>query len=549
MVDQESARSTIIFGNDSVTTGLSTPSECYRPTDLAVLCTDDAFALNAPNAAQYMHSPSAMNGFANNGPNGVSAAHTNQPTTDGIYLSNSRAAPDYSAIYTPAPESASSRYNRQMLIPSISISGQQHISSAKILVIGLGGLGSPASLYLAGAGIGRLGLLDDDEVELSNLHRQVVHRESSIQDGITKVQSAIRGCRELNGEIELVGHELKLEVSTREKAEEVIRVVEQYDILLDCTDNPATRYLISDLCVVLGKVLVSGAAQRLEGQITVLNYFLPGDEGRGPCYRCVFPNPPSPEMVKGCGEIGILGPVVGTIGTLMASEALRLVVKGRDEVRKPSMLLYNAWPADPRGMFRSIGLRGKKPDCVACGEEEVLTTKALQKISLQGILNGQMDYVTFCGVVQDIKLLDKEQRVDAAQFLRNMASNARVPEGNGVTGQRRWFNAVLVDTREPHEVEMGPKLSTAVNIPISKILRPDGVMNVVKLLDDGEHDAVMFVCQQGNDSQVAAKKLLDWRTQRESHQTQAKQNVTDSQPRNNIFVGDIIGGYAALDKA
>jgi len=490
-----------------------------------------------------------MNGFANNGTNGLSAARRDQSTTDGIALASTRAASDYSAIYTPAPKSASSRYNRQMLIPSISISGQQHIRSAKILVIGLGGLGSPASLYLAGAGVGRLGLLDDDEVELSNLHRQVVHRESSVHDGMTKVQSAIRGCRELNGEIELVGHELRLDVSTRETAEEVISVIEQYDIVLDCTDNPATRYLISDLCVVLGKVLVSGAAQRLEGQITVLNYLLPGDEGRGPCYRCVFPNPPSPEMVKGCGEIGILGPVVGTIGTLMASEALRLVVKGMDEVRKPTMLLYNAWPADPRGMFRSIGLRGKRADCVACGEEDVLTVKAVQKISRQEILNGQMDYVTFCGVIRDIKLLDKEHRVGATQFLRTMTSNARTLEENEVTSRRKWRNVILVDTREPHEVEMGPKLSTAVNIPISKILRPDGVMEVAKLLDDGEHDAVVFVCQQGNDSQVAAKKLLDWRTQQESDQNGANQNITDSQPRNNIFVGDIIGGYAALDKA
>jgi len=517
--------------------------------DFATRRTDDAFARNARNQTQYTRSASAMNSFANDGTNDTSDFHTNRQTTNGTDSSSSHDVPDYSAVYTPAPELASSRYNRQMLIPSISVPGQQHINSAKILVIGLGGLGSPAALYLAGAGIGRLGLLDNDNVELSNLHRQVVHRESSVQDGMTKVQSAVRGCRELNGEVELVGHELRLDVSTREKAEEVMRVVEEYDIVLDCTDNPATRYLISDLCVVLGKVLVSGAAQRLEGQITVLNYLLPGDGGRGPCYRCVFPNPPSPEMVKGCGEIGILGPVVGTIGTLMATEALRLVSKGTDEVRKPSMLLYSAWPADPRGMFRSIGLRGKRADCVACGDEEVLMVKGSQKISRQGILNGQMDYVTFCGVVQDIKLLDKDQRVDATQFLRTMAGNARTRRASKTTSQRKWLNAILVDTREPHEVEMGPKLSMAANIPISKILRPDGVMHVARLLENGEHDAVVFVCQQGNDSQVAAKKVLDWRAQQESDQTETEENVTDGQPRREIFVGDIIGGYAALDKA
>lgn len=491
----------------------------------------------------------AMNISANDGINGVNAAiDTSQPDTGGISAISSQDTTDFSSIYIPAPALASSRYNRQMLIPSISLSGQQRISAAKILIIGLGGLGSPAALYLAGAGVGKLGLLDDDMVELSNLHRQVVHRELSVNQAMTKVQSAIRGCQELNSEIELVGHAMRLDIGSRQNAEEVMRVVDQYDIVLDCTDNPATRYLISDLCVVLGKILVSGAAQRLEGQITVLNYLLPGDEGRGPCYRCVFPNPPSPEMVKGCGEIGILGPVVGTVGTLMASEVLRLLVKGADEVRKPSMLLYHAWPADPRGMFRSIGLRGKRADCVACGHQEVVEKKGLKRISRQDILDGRMDYVTFCGVLEDIKLLNKEQRVDAAEFLHTVGSNARTLKVHGSGDCRKWHSAVIVDTREPHEVEMGPKVGMSVNIPISRILRPSGVAEVTKLLDDGEHDAVIFVCQQGNDSQVAAKKLLDSRAQQENDQTESKQDIPADQARNNIFIGDIRGGYAALDK-
>ncbi|KAK5952634.1 glycerol-3-phosphate dehydrogenase [Knufia fluminis] len=502
---------------------------------------------------QFSHYTAAMNETDSDGENVANhVADTRAQNTNGVNDTSTHDPTNFSSILTPAPALASSRYNRQMLIPNISLSGQQHISTAKILIIGLGGLGSPAALYLAGAGVGKLGLMDNDTVELSNLHRQVVHRESSVRDGMTKVESAIRGCRELNGEVEVVGHEMRLDLSTREKAEEVMRVVEQYDIVLDCTDNPATRYLISDLCVLLGKVLVSGAAQRLEGQITVLNYLLPGGEGRGPCYRCVFPNPPSPEMVKGCGEIGILGPVVGAIGTLMASEALRLVVKGVDEVRKPSMLLYNAWSVDPRGMFRSIGLRGKRGDCVACGDDEVVEAKGLKKVSRGGIIDGHMDYVTFCGVVEDVRLLDKEQRVDAAEFLSVMGSKGRTPEVDREKQRHKWRNVLVVDTRELHEVEMGPKVEVGVNIPISRILRPNGIDDVAKRLDDGEHDAMIFVCQQGNDSQVAAKKLLDWRAQQQSRRSEADQDITqgtDGRQWDNIFIGDIVGGYAALEKA
>ena len=308
---------------------------------------------------------------------------------DSYASSTTHASP---SVLLPAPALASSRYNRQMLIPSISLAGQQRLSNAKILIIGLGGLGSPAALYLAGSGIHTLGLLDDDQVELSNLHRQVVHRESSVAGKLGKVQSAIQGCKDLNSEVRYVRHEMRL------SSETAMEVISAYDMVLDCTDNPATRYLISDACVVLEKMLVSGAAQRGEGQLVVLNYSIERDSAieeeqdqrtdtssreKGPCYRCVFPRPPSPEMVRGCSEIGILGPVVGTIGTLMACEAIKLTVNGGMFKRgvKPWMLLYNAFSTDPRNMFRSIGLRGRREDCVACGEDGVLASKGLQKIT------------------------------------------------------------------------------------------------------------------------------------------------------------------------
>lgn len=482
---------------------------------------------------------------------------------------------DFSHIYTPAPILASSRYNRQMLIPSISLAGQQRILSAKVLIIGLGGLGSPAALYLAGAGIGTLGLLDNDHVELSNLHRQVVHREDSVQYGLTKVESATRGCRELNSEIKLVDHTMRFSMDgDRTAREKIVDVVKGYDIVLDCTDNPATRYLVSDLCVLLGKTLVSGAVQRLDGQVVVLNYpvlldtadkngaengVLEGGrttvedrsgtiaEQRGPCYRCVFPTPPSPDMVRSCGEIGILGPVVGTIGTLMATETLRLIVKGAEEVRKPTMLLYNAWPTDPRSMFRTIGLRGHRKDCLACGDEAVLGEKGLRKITQDEILEGRLDYIAFCGLLEDVNVLDAEQRIAAVDFLRMQT------ERSGLGKLERCTSLVVIDTREPCEVAMGPKIAKSVNIPLTRILRQDGsVEEIEALLDDGMHDSLLFVCQKGNDSQIAAQKIINMREKRV--ESGSKVNGVKSISIGNghssaIFIGDIAGGLVALEKA
>ena len=444
----------------------------------------------------------------------------------------------YASIYTPAPALASSRYNRQMLIPSISLPGQHKIATASILIIGLGGLGSPAALYLAGAGISKLGLLDNDQVELSNLHRQVVHNESAVNSGLSKVQSAARSCRSLNSEIDIIPHEMLLDISNSENARNVFEVISAYDIVLDCTDNPATRYLISDLCVLLGKVLVSGAAQKLEGQVTVLNYPLPDSEERGPCYRCLFPTPPSPEMVKSCGEIGILGPVVGTIGTLMASEALRLIVRGVDEARKSTMLMYNAWPSDPRSMFRSFGLRGRRPDCLSCGAADVVAGKGQVKITRDSLLDGSLDYATFCGRTQPVKVLDQDHRITARSFMKGLSST------HDPTDTASWRKPIVIDVRESHEIEMGSKVNHSNPLPFSRFLRQDqGVTELQDIISREKPDAVLFICQQGNDSQIAAQKFID---------TQAPTTGDSAapQPANHkaMFIGDVIGGFASLDK-
>jgi adenylyltransferase and sulfurtransferase len=381
----------------------------------------------------------------------------------------------------PAPSLASSRYNRQLLLPQLRIRGQELLLSSRVLVVGLGGLGSPAALYLSGAGVGTLGLMDGDDVELSNLHRQIVHTEEAARTKMSKVGSALARCRELNSEIKYICHE------QRAVAANIMEIVAQYDLVLDCTDNPATRYLISDACVVQGKVLVSGAAQRGDGMLIVLNSpptSSPPFE-KGPCYRCVFPRPPAPDTVRGCSEIGVLGPVVGMIGTMMAGEAIKIISSGRhlptssSHVVSPqdeqpvkaqhTMLLYNTFASDPRSMFRTITLRGRRKDCLACGDDEALAAKGLSRITIEAVSQGRLDYQAFCGIEEDVKLLADECRIEAKEFLTKYVHD----EAQQNTKKRKR-NPIVVDVREEHEYELGVKVTGSVNIPISKILRNGG---------------------------------------------------------------------------
>ncbi|EXJ79006.1 hypothetical protein A1O3_08507 [Capronia epimyces CBS 606.96] len=524
----------------------------------------------------------------------------------------------------PAPPLASSRYNRQLLLPQVRVRGQEHLLNSKVLIIGLGGLGSPASLYLAGAGVGTLGLMDGDSVELGNLHRQIVHTEAAARKGLLKVRSAAARCKELNSEIRYVLHE------ERASADNILGIIAQYDLVLDCTDNPATRYLISDACVVLGKALVSGAAQRGEGMLVVLDsppFPRPaaageGGHDKGPCYRCVFPRPPPPEMVRGCSEIGILGPVVGVIGTLMAGEAIKIIVAGchvavsstptssndshmssptsSQPDQKPSqkqphhtMLLYNTYAADPRGMFRTVTMRGRKKDCLACGDDDALARKGLSRITADVISQGRLDYQAFCGVFEDVKVLGEERRIGAKEFLETQTN----PEHNllGEEFESLREKGIVIDVREEHEYELGAKVAGSLNIPLSRILRLGGsAFDELGLLrrdgDKGQISAeshtqttdagdeadgfdrgpeqsgpaneelnvtlqpngvthqertqtrqsrpppVYFVCPRGNDSQIAAQKFLE----------RLEADGAASQPWG--WIGDVKGGYVALEK-
>jgi adenylyltransferase/sulfurtransferase len=248
------------------------------------------------------------------------------------------------------------RYSRHLTLPEMGMEGQLALRRASVAVVGAGGLGCPAVLYLAAAGVGRIGLIDDDLVELTNLQRQVLYRTDEV--GRSKVEMARHRAHELNPHVEVVRHE------TRLVAENAMELLRAYDIVLDCSDNFSTRYLVNDSCVLLGKPDVYGSVYRFEGQASVFW------GARGPCYRCLFPTPPPAGAVPDCAEGGILGVLPGIVGTLQATEAIKLIL-GRGEPLVGRLLHLNALEME----FRSLALR-KNPACPACGEHPTILAPA-----------------------------------------------------------------------------------------------------------------------------------------------------------------------------
>src|SRR6266487_399194 len=257
------------------------------------------------------------------------------------------------------------RYSRHLILPDVGVAGQQKLKAARVLLIGAGGLGSPAALYLAAAGVGTLGLVDFDNVDVTNLQRQILHGTKDV--GRPKLVSARERIGDVNPHVRLETHETVL---TSKNALEILR---DYDVVVDGTDNFATRYLVNDACVLLGKPNAYGSIFRFEGQASV--FALPD----GPCYRCLFPEPPPPGLVPSCAEGGVLGVLPGLIGTIQATEAIKLIL-GIGEPLIGRLLLVDALGA----RFHTVTLR-KDPECPACGTREI---KAL------------IDYDQFCGIPQ-----------------------------------------------------------------------------------------------------------------------------------------------------
>ena len=255
------------------------------------------------------------------------------------------------------------RYSRHVLIPEIGVAGQQRLLSSNVLVVGAGGLGSPAALYLAAAGVGRLGIVDDDVVDESNLQRQVLHSTAAL--GEPKVASAERRVRELNPDVDVVAYRERL------SAENVDRILDKdWEVIIDGADNFPTRYLLNDASVWHGIPVVHGSIFRFEGQTTV---FAPG---AGPCYRCLFPQPPPPELAPSCAEGGVLGVLPGVIGSIQGAEALKVVL-GIGEPLIGRLLLYDALAAS----FDEVAVR-RDPNCPVCGDAPTITE--------------YVDYVDFC---------------------------------------------------------------------------------------------------------------------------------------------------------
>ena len=256
------------------------------------------------------------------------------------------------------------RYSRHIILPEVGGSGQQKMLEARVLLLGAGGLGSPAAYYLAAAGIGNLGIVDFDRVDLSNLQRQIIHSTERI--GMLKTESAKKTIKALNPDVNVTLYNERLDSSN------IMNLIEGYDYIVDGSDNFPTRYLVNDACVMKNKTLIHGSIYRFEGQVTV---FKPGD---GPCYRCLYPEPPPPGMVPNCQEGGVLGVLAGVIGNLQVVEILKLILGiGKPLVGK--LLIYDALNTE----FRNLRLR-KDANCPICGEKP--TIKEL------------VDYEEFCGL-------------------------------------------------------------------------------------------------------------------------------------------------------
>ncbi|EEZ98663.1 adenylyltransferase and sulfurtransferase MOCS3 [Tribolium castaneum] len=356
------------------------------------------------------------------------------------------------------------RYSRQIIMPQICKSGQIKLKESKILIVGAGGLGCPASLYLAAAGVGEIHIVDYDEVELSNLHRQILHYEHDI--GLPKVQSASEKLKRLNSNIKIVPLHIHAFSSITDFVQK-----NKYDAVLDCTDNAPTRYLLNDICVIHNIPLVSGSALQMEGQLTVYHY------NNGPCYRCLFPKPPPAHTVTNCGDGGVLGSVCGVIGVLQALETVKILTQ-MEGVLSGRLLIFDG----SETTFRNVKLRQRVTTCEVCGDNPKIKEP--------------VDYEQFCGArahdkVVNINILESEENVTVEQ-LRG------VLDGNNI----------VIDVRSELEFDMC-RLPNTVNLPYAKIRDNKSLgelEGLVKRAREGNKN-VYLLCRRGNDSQRATSYL------------------------------------------
>jgi molybdopterin/thiamine biosynthesis adenylyltransferase/rhodanese-related sulfurtransferase len=348
------------------------------------------------------------------------------------------------------------RYSRHLIMPEVGMEGQLKLKNASVLLVGAGGLGAPLGMYLAAAGIGRIGMVDFDVVDFTNLQRQVIHGTKDV--GRKKLDSAFETMADINPFVTLVRHETAL------SSENALEIFKDYDIVVDGTDNFPTRYLVNDACVLLNKPNVYGSIFRFEGQATVF-----ATEG-GPCYRCLYPEPPPPGLVPSCAEGGVLGILPGVIGLIQATETVKLIL-GIGQTLAGRLLLYDAL-----GMkFRELKLR-RNPDCPVCGDHRTVTKL--------------IDYVEFCGVPHQEA---PPEPVAASGDIEPTEVKAKLDRGDKFT---------LVDVREPHEFQIC-RIPGSVLIPLGELQKRltelDPMSEIVAHCKSGVRSgkAVDFLKQQG----------------------------------------------------
>jgi adenylyltransferase/sulfurtransferase len=342
------------------------------------------------------------------------------------------------------------RYARHLTLPNVGIEGQRRLKAARVLLVGLGGLGSPAALYLAAAGVGTLGLVDADVVEFSNLQRQIIHGASSV--GKSKLDSAAARLADVNSSVRLIAHGVRLTSAN------ALEILADYDVVVDGSDNFPTRYLVNDACALLGKPDVYGSIHRFEGQVSVFW------AARGPCYRCLYRDPPPPELVPSCEEGGVLGVLPGIVGTLQAAETIKLIL-GAGEPLVGRLLVLDVLAM----RFRELALE-KDASCPVCGERP--TVRSL------------IDYDAFCGAKP--KALAKEpvtMELTATELKEELAGGAKI---------------VLLDVREAWEFELC-RIEGSVPLPMGEL--PE------RLEELDKSATIVTICHKGGRSLQAARFL------------------------------------------
>jgi molybdopterin/thiamine biosynthesis adenylyltransferase/rhodanese-related sulfurtransferase len=358
----------------------------------------------------------------------------------------------FEALVEPAAELTVDevrRYSRHLIIPDVGMSGQKRLKNAKVLVIGAGGLGSPALLYLAAAGVGTIGIAEFDEVDESNLQRQIIHGMSDI--GRSKALSAKESIAEVNPYVEVVVHDERLD------NDNVMQVFEGYDLIVDGTDNFATRYMVNDAAYFLGIPYVWGSIYRFDGQASV---FAPTMADDAPCYRCLYPEPPPPGMVPSCAEGGVLGVLCASIGSIQVNEAIKLLT-GIGDPAIGKLVIYDALELE----WRKLKVR-KDPNCALCGENATVT--------------GLIDYDAFCGAVSD----------EAAEAAAGSTISVTQLEAMLKEREEGTRDFELIDVREPNEFEIN-------QIPGARLVPKGEFLNGNALGDLPSDKPIVLHCKSG----------------------------------------------------